>query len=217
MTIAKTLIQDGALVRQVTQGDILAGGETINATLTTAGAGTILGSQLTAGILSRSGPGGAFNDTTDTAANIIAAMLGGLGNTGIQNGTTMRLSYINTVAFAMTLVAGTGVTLGSNVNCAASSVKDYLITVTNGTPTSVQVCNTTNASAVVTGMTQAQTSQLSVGQLVSGTGISGGTTVLSIQSGTGVTLSANATATNVTVALTFNPTVTINSLGQKLL
>lgn len=217
MSAAKPIIYDGALQRQVSQGDLVCGGEVINGALTTVGAGTILGAMFATGILSRTGPTGAYTDTTDTAANIIAALFGGIGNTGVQPGTTFRLTYINTVAFAMTLAAGTGVTLGSNVNCAASSVKDYLVTVTNGTPTSVQVANTTNASAVVTGMSQAATAAVSPGMLVTGAGIPASTTVLSVQSGVGITLSANATATASNVALTFSPTLTINSLGQKLL
>jgi hypothetical protein len=48
---------------------------------------------------------------------------------------------------------------------------------------------------------------------VSGTGISGGTTVLSVQPGVGVTLSANATATGTLVALTFAPRIEFRGIG----
>jgi len=220
------VVYDGGLQRKVYPGDLVTGAETINASLTTAGAGTITAALLTSGILSRSGPGAGYTDTTDTASNIINALLGNYNystaavtgvssGAGVQPGTTFRLSYINTVAQAMTLAAGTGVTLGSNVNCAASSVKDYLVTVTNGTPAQTFAATTTNGSAVVTGLNLFQTSQLSVGMLVTGTGVSG--TVISVQPGTGVTLSANASATGTNVAITFAPTVRIDSLGQKLL
>jgi hypothetical protein len=217
---------DGGLQRRAYPGDVISAAELINSTLTTVGAGTILAAQVVSGIINRTGPTGAFTDTTDTSQNIISAMIGnynyntssvtGVSNgNGAQIGTTFRLSYINSVAFAMTLAAGTGVTLGSNVNIAASSVKDYLFTITNGTPQQVFAATTTNGSAIVTGMNLFQTSQLSVGMLVTGTGVSGN--IISIQPGTGVTLSANASATGTNVAITFNPTLRIDSLGQKLL
>ncbi len=212
-------------VRNKLPGDVELAGESLAAVLTTVGAGTITAALLTAGILTRSGPVGAFIETTDTASNIINAMLGdnyvgtaqAAGSGGVDAGATFRLIYRNNEAFAMTLAAGTGVTLGANVNCAASSVKDYLITVTNGTPSSVAVADTTNASAVITSMTQEETNRVSIGQLVTGTGIQAGSTVVAINPGIGVTLSLAATATGSNVALTFSPTVRIDSLGQKLL
>ena len=61
--------------------------------------------------------------------------------------------------------------------------------------------NTTNGSAVVTGL--ADTSQFVVGMTVTGTGIPANATIASINSASQVTLSANATATNTGVSLTF--------------
>jgi hypothetical protein len=60
----------------------------------------------------------------------------------------------------------------------------------------------TNASAVVAGLSD--TSNLSAGMPVSGTGVSAGTVVASVDSGTQVTLSANATASS-TTTLIFAP------------
>ena len=224
--LAKPIIMDGQLQRQVQQGDVLAGGDVINSTLVTAGNGTILASQVVSGILNRTGPVGAFTDTTDSAANIISGFLGqyafpaGPGSfsfPGVQQGTTFRLRYINSVAFAMTLAAGLGVTLGANVNVAASSVKEYLFTIINGAQGQVYVATTTAASAIITGLLQGQTNNLSPGMTVTGSGIPASTTVLSVQSGAGVTLSANATVTATLVALTFGPQIRIDSLGQLLL
>ena len=229
MSVAKSIIYDNGLQRQVQQGDVLAGGEVINSSLTTVGAGTILAALMTAGIVNRSGPTGAYTDTTDSAQNIINQLLSsayvGTGVTvggqsagaGVQAGTTFRLRYINSVAFAMTLAAGSGVTLGSNVNVNASSVKEYLVTITNGTPSQVYAGTTTNGSAVITGLLQSQTNQLSVGMAVTGTGIAASSVIVSIQPGVGVTLNNNATATGSLVSLTFSPTVRIDSLGQGLL
>lgn len=63
--------------------------------------------------------------------------------------------------------------------------------------------NTTNGSAIVTNIPD--TTYIKVGDFVSGTGVPAGATVLSVNSGTQVTLSANATATNVGTAIVFAP------------
>lgn len=229
MPVLKPVVYDGGLQRQMLPGDaLLSGAEVIDSTLTTAGAGTILARQFISGILSRTGPVAGFIDTTDSAANIINAMIGNYNfstapvtgmsaGTAVQPQTTFRLRYLNTVAFAMTLAAGVGVTLGANTGAAASSFKDLLVTITNGTPQAVIAGNTVNASPIITGMSQFSTSQISVGQLVTGTGIPASATVISIQQGIGFTLSANATASNINTALTFNPTLRIDGIGGGLL
>lgn len=223
MSVAKSVIWDGGQQRAVQQGDVVAAAEAIIANVTV-GASTLTAAMLLAGILNRSGSVAGYIDTTDSSANIIAGMVGPYGyntspQTGIssgnavQQGTTVRLRILNTVAFIETMAAGTGVTLAGITANAATSWRDYLIIVTNGTPQQVFAANQVNASAVITGLNQFQTSQLSVGMLVSGTNIPAATTILSIQPGIGVTLSAAATATLALNALTFNPTVTIQGLG----
>jgi Zn-dependent alcohol dehydrogenase len=91
-----------------------------------------------------------------------------------------------------------------------------LIKITNGTPTQVYAATTTNSSKVMTGLTQAQTSQLSVGMAVSGTGIAASSTIASVQPGTGVTLNNNMTATATNIAITFAPTVSITAITQAI-
>lgn len=209
---ARNTIYDNGMERKQSIGDLVAGGEIV-VTLTTVGAGTLTGALLANTVISRTGPVGAVADTVDTPGAIITAASG----SGPANvGDTWRLRYINNVAFAITVTGVTGVTVTNGV-VNASSVKDFLITLTNATPSSVQVASITNASPTVTGMTLAQTSAVSVGQLVTGTGIAGSTTVIGVNPGVGVTLSANATATNASASLTFNPTVTILGAGQGLL
>lgn len=83
---------------------------------------------------------------------------------------------------------------GPMVFCAQEGTFDVSVTVTG---------STTSGSAVVTGLPR--TINLHVGMNVSGTGIPASTTVLSIDSATQVTLSANATATG-TPSLTFSGT-----------
>ena len=215
MSLLKPVLLDGGAQRILQPGDLLGGGEAIDATLVTVGAGTITAALLAKGIIQRGGAQvGAFSDTTDTAANIIAALASSANGNAVQNGTTFRFLYVNlaTGGFTATILAGTNVTVSGIATIATASWAENLVTVTNGTPGSIQTGATVNGSAVVTGMSQAATNALAVGQAVSGTGIAGGTTILSIQAGTGVTLSANATATNNPVALTFAPTVTITRL-----
>ena len=223
MAALPVMVRDGGLFRPMFPGDVAAQAEIINS-LATVGAGTLTAALLTGGIINRTGPTGAFTDTTDTAANIVAALIANYPyvapNTGLSSsaaatlGLSVRLRYINTVAFAMTAAAGTGVTI-VNANVNASSVKDYLLQVTNGTPAQTFAVNQVSGSPVLTGLSQFQTSQLSVGQLVTGSGLSGN--IISIQVGVGVTLSANASSTLTLNAATFSPTVTLTGLGQGLL
>lgn len=218
MTVAKSIIYDGFQQRQMQQGDLLAAAEQIPATIAT-NAITITGAQLANGIIQRTTTG-AGTDTIDTAANVINALNGGIGNSGVQNGTTFRVKWIQNAAFAITVTAtaNTGVTVTlPTIN--ASSVKDYLVTVVNGTPAQTYQANTTNASAVITGLSLAQTATLSPGMVVTNA-INGlqGDTILSVQPGVGVTLSGNANATSATpVAITFSPVITLAGIGQGLL
>lgn len=222
MSTTRYLVQDSnGFQRAALPGDTVITNDLVGS-LTTAGAGTILGAMFGNTILERTGPSGAFTDTTDTADNIINALIapafvgtGGGIAPGLQPGTTFRFIYRNTVAQAMTLAAGTGVTLGSNVNVSASSVREYLITILNGTRRQVFTANTTNASTAVTGLLESQLNQLSVGMLVTGTGISANTTIAAITA-TGITLSANATATGSPV-LTFSPRLSIAGISQAAL
>lgn len=233
--LVRPMIQgDTPISRPVMPGDLAAGGESISAgAIATAGAGTLTGAAIATGIIRRTGPGAGYVDTTDTSTNIITALLGsspqamggGAGNCGVDvvPGTSFRLLFINTVAFAMTFAAGLGVAAGTGtLDVAASVWREYLVTIINSTPQQLLNCGTTNASAVVTFNLQANQVSLPMGTVtpgmtVSGTGITAGTTVLGVTQGvggiTGVTLSANATATTNPVGLTFLPTVRFDALG----
>ena len=216
MSVLKPVVYDNSLQRQIARGDVLAGAEIIPATIAT-NAITITGAQLSAGFISRS-PTGAATDTIDSAANIIAAVNGGL-NVGIQSGTTFRVRWLVSTAFATTVAvtANTGVTLTQGA-IAASSWKDFLVTVVNGSPAYTAVASTTNASAVINGMAQTDTDKLSVGMVVTNA-VNGlqGTTILSVQPGVGVTLSGNANATSTTkVAISFSPVIKVDGIGQGL-
>lgn len=199
-------------------GDIAAGAETI-AALTTAGAGTWTAALMTSGIIRRTGPTAGYTDTTATAVDIINALIAGTNSpsqagNAVQAGTTFRIRFVNTVAFALTLAAGTGVTLGNDTGCPASVSKDYLVTVLEGTPSAVIVGNLTNGSAVITGVDPIAMQRINVGQAITAaSGIPAATTVASINSAAGtVTMSANANATVPSAVCTCSPRVRIDGI-----
>lgn len=221
MSMVRAAVYDNGIVRMPQQGDLIANSEAI-LTNATAGALSITGAMMASGILSRSGPGAGYIDTFPAASDLVNTLMGS-GNfvgtgafsaQGVQPGLSFRFRIINTVAFANTVAAGAGGTLSGVTTVAASTYRDYLVTITNGTPPQVIAGNTTNANAVVTGMNAGLLSMLTQGMLVTGTGIPGGATIASIQPGVGITLSANATATNTGTALTFSPSYTVAGIGS---
>lgn len=223
MSLASPVVFDSGMQRQAFQGDLINSCDRVQSDATAASI-TWSAAQVLGTILSRSGPGAGYGDTTPTATDWINALLqnsyvGGGATTpaGVPVGFSYRFRVLSTVAFANTVVAGTNVTLAGVTAVAASSYRDYVVTVLNGTPQQVFAATTTNASAVITGLSAAQTMLLSPGMAVSGTGIAGGSTILSVQPGVGVTLSANATATGNLVALTFAPRIELRGIGGGLI
>lgn len=214
--ILRTVGYDGAFQRVASPGDVLGGGETIPATISTA-AITITGAQLQQGIILRN-PGGAATDTLDSAANILAALSAGLGLAAIPNGLTWRVRWIVTTANATTVqaTANTGVTVNRG-SISASSAKEFLFTVVNGTPAQTFQCTTTNGSAVVGGLTAAQCALLSPGMIVTNAVANlQGQTIIAVNGNAGtVTMSGNANATNmVPVTVAFSPVVQLDGLQQ---
>lgn len=215
MSLAKPVIYDGNLQRQVMPGDLLAGGEAIPATSTST-AVTVTSTLLSQGKYLASPAGGA-TFTLDTAANIVSGLMAGLGLTGIPNGTTFRYLIIITTAqtgtVAVTANTGCTVTRGA---IASNGTKEFLVTITNGTPAQSYAGLTTNASAVVTGFTAAQLANLTPGMVVTNA-VNGlqGTTIIGINIAAGsVTMSGNANATaTVPVSISFSPTVLIEGLA----
>ena len=219
MSLVKPTVYDGSLQRQVQSGDVVGAAEVIQLVGNSL-ALTVTGAMLAAGIISGN-PTAAAAYTLDTAANILAALTSGPGNYPIQNGTSFRLRHINTTAFAVTYAAtaNTGMTLANGV-VNASSVKDFLVTITNGQPAVTFAGTTVNGSAVVSNVPTASLAAMTVGQVVTNA-VAGlqGTTVIGINlAGNSVTFSGNANATNATaVAVTVSPTMTFAGLGQMLL
>lgn len=229
---------DGArLQREVCPGDILAGGESISAgALTTAGDGTWTGAMIATGLIRRTGPGAGYTDTTDTAANIIAALQGNMSGVDIVSGTTFRMLFQNTVAQALTFAAGSGVIAGTGtLTVAASLVREYLWTVLNASSPVTIPASTANASPAVTFILQpgqtgyplvasnglAGSLAITPGMTVSGTGITAGTRVLGVTQGqggiVGVTLDQNSASAQTLTSLTFGPTMRIDGIRSSTL
>lgn len=193
----------GNFIRAALPGDLLLSQAQV-ASVTTAGSGVWPAAAMLSGFIDRSGPGAGYADTPDTADNILAAC------PNLSVGDSFEFTVRNTVAFANTVAVSTGVELvGGNTAITASLWRDYLMTcLANKRQTILQV-NTTNASAVLTGLTQAQADSIMPGMGVTGTNIPASTTVNAVNSVAGTaTMSANATGTG-TVAATFFPRFTL--------
>jgi hypothetical protein len=214
--LLKSVVTDGGLQRQIAPGDTLCGGESIPATIVTT-AITITGAQLAQGLILRNPAAGA-TDTLDSAANIIAALTAGLGLNGIQPGTTWRVNWIVTTAQTCTVqaTANTGVTV-TRGSIAASSAKEFLFTIVNGTPAQSVFATTVSGSAVVSGLSTATLSLLSVGMIVTNAVANlQGQTIIAINQAAGtVTFSGNANATNtVPVQISLSPVVLLEGIKQ---
>lgn len=210
----KPLLFDGSMQRILQQGDIIAGAEVIPATVVTTNI-TVTGAQLAVGVILRN-PAASATDTLDSATNILAALQGNYG--AIQNNTTMRVRWIVTTAQTVTVAAtaNTGVTVNRG-SISASSAKEFLLTVKNGSPPQNYSCVTANGSAVITGLTEFQTRNLSPGMIVTNA-VAGlqGAKILSVQPAVGVTMDTNATSDNAApgVAVSFSPVIQLDGLQQ---
>lgn len=214
---------DGPLLRQIAPGDSLLYPDPVFPTSDTTVNRTIVGADLLRGVQLRA-PAGASADNFDSAANIIAAIsnylaVGGLPVTqqgSLGNGMALRYRIINTGAGAITVgvTANTGVTVNRGA-VAAGATKEFSVQLRNITPVVSLFVTTTNTSAIVGGLTPAQTALVSVGQVVtSATAGLQGTTVIG-KTDTTITLSGNANATNSTpVAITFSPVIVVEGLSN---
>lgn len=184
--------------------------------MTLAGNQTIPAEAILSGIVVRTGPVGAYADVFPSADALLAAC------PQMDTGDSFEFLFDNSgTAFANAPTAGVGITV-VNGGVTASLVKRFMVTclaagravilsgvTTNGQPTVSLAAFGVQAPAAAN-----LAKQISVGMLVTGTGIPAATTVIAVNTVNGtVTLSANATATG-TAALTFSPSVEIRGLYQ---
>lgn len=154
-----------------------------------------------AGWIDRSGPGAGYADTTPTADALLAAL------PDLTRGDSFDLLITSSVAFANTIAAGTGITLAGTTSVAASSTREYLLTLLSEPKrTKVIQLSTTNANAVLTNGAISELDDIGVGMLVTGTGIGASAVVTAVNLTLGtVTVSVNSTATADNIAVTFTP------------
>lgn len=235
MSLARPMVAKGVVMDdKLYTGDILASGVVLSAgTITTVGAGTLTGAAIGSGVITRTGPTAGYTDTTDTAANIVAALAGNASEVDMVEGLKFELLYINTVASAMTLAAGVGVTLGTlgsnTTGVSASAVRKYLVALINVDGPYTIPCSFTTTTKVITFILPQGMSSLPIGpspqavnitekMTVSGTNIATNTKVVGVTAGiggnTGVTVDTNTTGTQTNSAVTFGPTVEFDSLYQ---
>lgn len=91
---------------------------------------TLTAADILSGVISRSG-GAGLTDTTDTAANIIAAMANPVVGDGFE------FTIQNNNSGTLTLAAGTGVTLVGTTTIATVNARRYLLEVTGATTVSI--------------------------------------------------------------------------------
>ncbi len=167
----------------------------------TAATMTLTAAHIAAGYVLRSGQAGAIADVLPTADQLLAAF------PELTRGDTFDWMLGSSTANANVIVAGTGITLAGTTSAAASSVREYLFTLTSEPKrTSTIVGTTTNASAVLSGFTEAQLSTIGVGMGVSGTGIGASALVVAVNlTAKTVTVSVVSTATADNIGITFTP------------
>ena len=149
-----------ALTKQQIASLGASGTELTNTAITTVGNGTLTAAGIVGGIITRTGPTGAYSDTTATAAQIVAAIPGAFV------GQSFPVTIKNGTAYAQTLVAGTGVTPPATVVVPPNSAGTYLVTLTSLTAVTLSHIET----ELVDGITPAQftTAALAVGTLAAG-------------------------------------------------
>lgn len=96
---------------------------TVETVISTVGNGTLTAAALVGGQINRSGPTAAYTDTTDTAANIVAAL------PGFLVGAQFYVLIKNSTIYSQTIAAGVGVTLPGTVLVPALSASNYFVTI----------------------------------------------------------------------------------------
>lgn len=165
-------------------------------TISTVGAGTLTAAAFVGGLIARSGSqsGTPFTDTTDTAANIIAAC----ANLVNKIGTSMLIEYSNTTNAIATVTGGTGVTVSGVSIIPSNTISQFLLTYT--------------AAATMTlvglGVTQSVATQITI------LGSSSGQTILQATAAAGAGTLTLPTVTAGTIASTSGTNLYIADLKR---
>lgn len=145
--------------------------------LTTVGAGTLTAALMTTGTILRGGTQtGAFTDTTDTVANIIAGMV----SLGLAVGASQKVLYVNNTVWPATITGASNVTITGQAIVPANSWVEYIVTQTSGTAITFQAVKSgffpTSGTVTANGVTPVAVSNTAV--------TAGSNIVLTYKSGT---------------------------------
>jgi hypothetical protein len=117
----RPLVKEKGVVREARTGTGLLAMPLVTNVATDA-AGTITAAAILGGIHTHSTHTASRTDTTDTAANIIAAM------PDMDIGDTYMFKVASLAAFTIVVAGGTGVTASGNLTVAANGSKDFVLT-----------------------------------------------------------------------------------------
>lgn len=135
--------------------------------LATVGAGVITATLINGSLIQRSGAQSntAFSDTTDTAANIIAACAQLVGKIG----TSMLIEYANSTNATATLVGGTGVTVSGTSVVPPNTIGQFLLTYTAAATLTMVGLGVTQSVATALTILGSSTGTTAIGTTNSGT------------------------------------------------
>ena len=211
------IVYDGQLQRRLMPGDVLCGFEPALPATDAASGITFTANNLLSSTYVRN-PAGASTDSYPSADVLISALQAGLGLAyGLPVGLSFRWRIVNLSAFLLTgqMFSNTGGTLVRGT-VPASTTKDFLIQITNGTPLqTVPQLTFVNASPVISGFTAAQIALLSPGMVVTNAIANfQGQTILGVNAtALTVTMSINSNTSSAGNSVTFSPTYTVTGLG----
>jgi hypothetical protein len=106
--------------------------KTTTTTITTAGAETLTAAQLIGGLILRDPAGGARTDTTDTAANVVAAISEAVVGSSFE----VIIRNDADAAETITIAGGSGVTTSGTMTIAQNNIKRFRVVLTNVTAAS---------------------------------------------------------------------------------
>jgi hypothetical protein len=125
-------VEKSGMIRKMRAGDgFLA--NLVPGAMSADAASTITVAMMQGGFIRRTGNTSAHTDTTDTAANILAA------NPNMDIGDTFVVLVNNVVAYAITVAGGTGVTMGTKTVIPASTFGFLIFTKTSSTTMTCEV------------------------------------------------------------------------------
>lgn len=234
--LAQPLYDVGGIKQKLNPGDII---NTMEKTIAIvdAAAHTYPGGEITQGEIIRSGAA-AVTDVLPTADQLVKALSGSLytgptsasfnsainttfvgefpaGLQPIPIGSSFRRTIINNNTDTLTLdvPANAGITISGTATIATVNWREYIIRILNSTPATLLQATTTNASKVLSNINLNLIKSLTPGMSVYGTGIGASAKITAVNPNAGtVTVDVNSTATADNIAVTFTPTVVVQTL-----